>query len=91
MNALGPSMVAKLAPQKIKSVMMGMWFIATALGGILSGNLADLTSIKKAMLSHHSFTMHVYSQAFLEFAVLSAATSLLVLVLAKPYRSLIKS
>ena len=87
-NALGPSMIAKLVPKEIKSIMMGMWFIATALGGVVAGSLASLTSIKKSLLGHNAYTMHVYAHAFLEFAILSTITSLLVLLLAKPYTKL---
>lgn len=42
LSPIGLSMVTQLAPQKIVSVMMGLWFGATAFGNYLAGTMEGL-------------------------------------------------
>ena len=72
-NALGTAMIAKLVPKQMVSVMMGMWFISTSLGGILAGTMANLTAVPKHQHVSALYTMHVYSHAFSTFAWISFA------------------
>ena len=37
LSAMGLSMVTKLAPRRMTAMLMGVWFIATAIGNYLSG------------------------------------------------------
>ncbi len=46
LSPIGLSMVSKLAPKKITSVMMGLWFISIAMGNYFAGILENL-------LHHH--------------------------------------
>jgi POT family proton-dependent oligopeptide transporter len=39
---VGLSTVTKLAPQRVSSLMMGVWFLATAVGNYLGGRTAGL-------------------------------------------------
>ena len=41
-SPVGLSTVSKLAPQRVSSLMMGVWFLATAVGNYLGGRTAGL-------------------------------------------------
>lgn len=71
-NALGTAMIAKLVPKSMVSLMMGMWFISTSVGGILAGTMANMTAVPKAH-ANAMHTMHVYVHAFSLFAWTSFA------------------
>lgn len=43
LSPIGLSLVTKLAPLKLASLLMGVWFLATALSELLAGQLAALT------------------------------------------------
>jgi POT family proton-dependent oligopeptide transporter len=66
-SPMGLSFVSKVAPQRIRGLMMGCWFGATATGSLISGLLAGYYS----EFAHHQF--------FLMIAVLPFLASLLVL------------
>jgi POT family proton-dependent oligopeptide transporter len=40
MSPVGLSLVSKVAPRRLTSLMMGGWFLTTSLGGKISGILA---------------------------------------------------
>jgi POT family proton-dependent oligopeptide transporter len=42
LSPMGLSLVSKLSPARITSLMMGGWFLATSIGNKLSGILATL-------------------------------------------------
>ncbi|MBD3165230.1 MFS transporter [bacterium] len=42
LSPMGLSLVSKLAPPKLVGTMMGGWFVATAIGGYLSGTVATI-------------------------------------------------
>ncbi len=47
LSPIGLSMVTKLAPIKIVSMMMGIWFFASAIGEFLAGKIGSLMSVPK--------------------------------------------
>ncbi len=65
-SALGASMVIKYSPQSMRGVMMGVWFFASSIAGILAGRLAKMTDIPH---SNHNviYSLHVYQHAFSVF------------------------
>jgi POT family proton-dependent oligopeptide transporter len=67
-SPMGQSYVSKVAPEKIRGLMMGGWFVATALGSYGSGLLGKLYS----RFPHHQY--------FLLLAVLLAAAAVLALL-----------
>jgi POT family proton-dependent oligopeptide transporter len=71
-SPMGLSFVSKVAPRRIRGLMMGCWFGATALGSYGSGLLGR---------SYSAFAHHNY---FLILAALLFFASLLVLVFLKP-------
>jgi POT family proton-dependent oligopeptide transporter len=50
LSPIGLSMVTKLSPAKIVSMMMGIWFFASAIGEFLAGKIGSLTSVPKEIL-----------------------------------------
>lgn len=61
-SGLGLAMVAKLVPEKMVGLIMGCWFITTALSGITGAQLAEMTAppvgvvlnVGQALAQYHS-------------------------------------
>jgi POT family proton-dependent oligopeptide transporter len=70
LSPMGLSLVAKVAPPRWRGMLMGGWFVATALGGYTSGALGTLWGT----MPHSQFFMVVAG-------VVLAAAALLVMVL----------
>ena len=49
LSPIGLSMVTKLAPVKIVSMMMGIWFFASAIGEFLAAKIGALMSVPEAI------------------------------------------
>ncbi|MDX5319422.1 MAG: peptide MFS transporter [Bacteroidota bacterium] len=73
LSPIGLSMVTKLAPQKIVSVMMGLWFASTALANYMAGVLENL--------------LHTYmpEMQLFNFLVLTSISSGVLLLILSPY------
>ncbi len=73
LSPIGLSMVTKLSPQKIVSVMMGLWFASTALANYLAGVLENL--------------LHVYlpEMQLFNFLVLSSGLAGVLLLIISPF------
>ena len=74
MSPVGLSLVTKIAPVRIVSMMMGMWFLSSFFGNYLSGYIATWSD----RMSGSSF--------FLLLASISLATGVLMIVLYRPLR-----
>ncbi len=51
LSPIGLSMVTKLSPGKIVSMMMGIWFFASAIGEFLAGKIGSLMSVPKDIIA----------------------------------------
>ncbi|RYG45735.1 MAG: MFS transporter, partial [Chitinophagaceae bacterium] len=71
LSPMGLSVVSKLSPAKITSLMMGGWFLSTSIGNKLSGVLAS-------MWDSYEDKTHFF---WLNFGLLLAATALMFLLL----------
>jgi POT family proton-dependent oligopeptide transporter len=60
-SPMGLSFVSKVAPQRMRGLMMGCWFGATAIGGYGSGQLGRYYG----HFSHHSFFLILAALPFL--------------------------
>ncbi len=69
-------MILQFVPRQLTGIMMGVWFLAIATGGLLSGTLADMTAIPENITSA-SESLHIYTHAFGTFAAISLAVSIL--------------
>jgi POT family proton-dependent oligopeptide transporter len=77
MSPVGLSLVTKISPAKVVSMMMGMWFLSSFFGNYLSGYLATWSS----RMSGGTF--------FFLLASISLATGVLMIVLYRPLRKAI--
>ena len=50
--------------------MMGVWFFASSVAGILAGNFANMTSVPKNN-TNPMVSMHIYQHAFTIFGVVA--------------------
>jgi POT family proton-dependent oligopeptide transporter len=50
-SPIGLSMVTKLAPIKIVGMVMGIWFLASAIGEFLAGKIGSLMSVPEAVVN----------------------------------------
>jgi POT family proton-dependent oligopeptide transporter len=71
LSPMGLSLVSKLSPVRITSLMMGGWFLATSIGNKLSGVLATLwdTYENKANFFWINFSLLMFA-ALVMFAML---------------------
>lgn len=51
LSPIGLSMVTKLSPVKMVSLMMGIWFFASAIGEFLAGKIGSLMSVPEDVLA----------------------------------------
>jgi len=88
LSPIGLAAITELAPQKIVGMMMGIWFFWTGIGGVLAGEFAKLSSVPKS-LQDRILEMHLYQQAFQQYALLAliAACVLVCIVLFKRRRA----
>ena len=79
LSPVGLSSVTKLAPRRLVGQMMGLWFLATSLGNLIAGLLAG---------EFNAQAVQAMSGRYLQIVLTSAGTGLLLLILAKPIKSL---
>lgn len=63
LSPIGLSMVTKLSPKKMVSLMMGIWFFATAIGEFLAGKIGSLMSVPKNILAKNNPVLSLPSYA----------------------------
>lgn len=78
LSPIGLAMVTELAPKNCKSLMMGVWFLATAIASTLSGQLAKIAAIPKNLASHHHIST-IYAHAFAVDTLIGLLTMLALL------------
>jgi POT family proton-dependent oligopeptide transporter len=79
LSPIGLSTVTKLAPVKFVSLLMGLWFFATAIAEFLAGQLAALSDrVERGELFH---LLGGQADFFLVFVVTSVAAGVLLLAL----------
>ncbi|MFO7180424.1 MAG: peptide MFS transporter [Pseudomonadota bacterium] len=79
LSPIGLSLVTKVSPARIVSMMMGFWFLSSFLGNFLSGAIG----VYYTRWSHQAF--------FLMLSVLGVGAGLLMLVFNRPLRSALAS
>ena len=86
LSPIGLSMVTKLAPLKFASLLMGLWFFATAIAEFLAGHLAALTDRVARGEAFHIFGGQ--ADFFFIFVVSSVLSGTLLLALAPTLKRL---
>jgi len=83
-SALGVAMIAQIAPKRMYGVMMGTWFlIAATLGASVSGLLAGLANVPKALHESHAI-LTIYGKAFFHIGLIGLSLTI-VIFLVSPY------
>ncbi len=85
LSPIGLSMVTKLSPAHLASLLMGVWFMSNAASNIVAGSLATfLPQENVATKSFLGFEIATLSDFFLLFAIMSSAASVVLFILT-PY------
>lgn len=81
LSPIGLSMVTKLSPAKMVSLMMGIWFFASAIGEFLAGKIGSLMSVPKAILDKNDPTLSLpyYADVILKIGIASAVIGVLLI------------
>jgi len=79
LSPVGLSSVTKLAPRKLAGQMMGIWFLATALGNLLAGLLAG--EFDPNAVQH-------WPVLYLKIVILPAVAGILLILLSRPLKRL---
>jgi POT family proton-dependent oligopeptide transporter len=74
LSPMGLSLVSKVAPVRLRGLMMGGWFAATAVGNYLVGTIGV------------KWTVWTHSKFFLVVAIMSAAVGMLLFLILKPLK-----
>ena len=83
LSPVGLSMITKLAPARIVSMVMGTWFLATAFSNYLSALIAALTGVSHegegpAVLPPPTETAQIYGDVFGPMAIAAVVSALIV-------------
>jgi proton-dependent oligopeptide transporter, POT family len=81
LSPIGLSMVTQLAPAKFVGLMMGIWFLGLAYGGLLAGYLGEQASIPKELMNDLLHTNLIYAHAFQNYVLLGLAAAAITLSL----------
>ncbi|MCB9765262.1 MAG: peptide MFS transporter [Alphaproteobacteria bacterium] len=86
LSPVGLSMVTKLAPGRIVSMVMGAWFLATAFSAYLAGLIAMLTGAEHggdgpAVIPPPQDTVGVFGEVFGQIAIAAIISSVIVFAL----------
>ena len=90
LSPIGLSLVNKLAPLKLASLLMAVWFLANAFANKLAGQLSALYPENKTT-SFLGYEMHNMYDFFMLFVVLSGLASLILFLLTKWLQKMMNS
>jgi len=90
LSPIGLSLVNKLAPLKLASLLMAVWFLANAFANKLAGQLSALYPENKTT-SFLGYEMHNMYDFFMLFVVLSGLASLILFMLTKWLQKMMNS
>ena len=80
-SPIGLSMVTKLSPVKVVSMMMGIWFFASAIGEFLAGKIGSLMSVPQEVLDKNDpvLSLPYYADVIQKIGIMSAAIGIALL------------
>lgn len=79
-SGLGCAMVARLCPQKLMGIMMGIWFMSTAAAMVTGGFVATIASVPKD-ITNPLESLPIYTNLFLYIGITTLVISILMLLL----------
>lgn len=95
-SPVGLSLVNKLSPKKFATVLMGVWFTASAIGNVLAGNISALLPLANSdgTISANTFGMisiGSVSEFYLYIAIMVGVVSLLAFLLIRIMKKLMNA
>jgi len=91
LSPIGLSMVNKLSPARLASLLMGVWFMSNAIANILAGVFATFyPEPGKPAKSFLGFTVDSISDFFLIFVVMSGAACIILFCLCPTIKKMMK-
>ena len=91
LSPIGLSMVTKLSPAHLASLLMGVWFMSNAASNILAGTLAALLPVEgQPAKSFLGFQIATLDQFFLLFAIMSGVAAILLFCLCPLLKKMMK-
>lgn len=92
LSPIGLSMVSKLAPAHLASLLMGVWFMSNATSNIFAGQLATLLPIEGKAPSRlfGIFEITTLSDFFIIFAIMASIAAVLLFLLCPTIRRMAK-
>ena len=83
LSPIGLSMVARLAPKRLASLLMGVWFLANAMANDFAGMLSKLYPENGVATKFFMFEISTLNDFFMIFVVLSGVAALILFLLSK--------
>jgi proton-dependent oligopeptide transporter, POT family len=80
LSPIGLSMITKLSPARMVSLMMGVWFFASAVGEFLAAKIGALMSVPKEILDKNdaSLSLPYYADVILKIGIATTVIGVLV-------------
>ena len=81
LSPIGLSMVTKLSPAKMVSLMMGIWFFSTAIGEFLAGKIGSMMSVPEAIQLKNDpvLSLPYYADIILQISIASVVIGVLLI------------
>lgn len=83
LSPIGLSMVARLAPKRLASLLMGVWFLANAMANDFAGMLSQLYPEGGKATSIFGYQVETLNDFFMIFVVFSGVAALILFLLSK--------
>ncbi len=90
LSPIGLSMVNKLSPARLASLLMGVWFMSNAASNILAGNLATLLPTGGEAKTFCGFEIATLPDFFTLFAVMAGVASVILFCLYPVLKKMMK-
>ncbi len=79
LSPIGLSMITKLSPKKIVGMMMGIWFLASAIGEFLAGKIGSLMSVPESVVNNPVLSLPYYAGILNKIGIGSLAVGVLLI------------
>lgn len=89
LSPIGMSIMAKLSPEKLQAVLMGMWFLASAYGQYFAGLLGADIAEASANASNLD-RLYVYAEGYKQLALYGLVAGLILIVISPFIRKLMQ-
>lgn len=81
LSPIGLSMVTKLAPAKMVGMVMGIWFLASAIGEFLAGKIGSLMSVPEEVVNEPVKSLPYYADILSKIGLASIILGVLLMLI----------